>query len=145
MDVDGQLNDCVAPVLMADTYELSLGAGGTQNFALRAPSALGVFALCGSVSGTNPGTPIDGLVVPLDMDAYTLHTLTFPNQAPLTGSVGGFVPAGTGGAASAAFGLPPATSPGLTGLNLAHAFVVLGPATGTVDFVSNAAPLVLLP
>ena len=146
IDGDGQLDSCVPPALLPDVFELSLSAGGIQNFAISAPTAGDAFLLLGTLSGTSPGTPSGGLIVPLNVDGYTLHTALSPNRPPLTGSFGVLFPDGSGGGiASAAFTLPPATSPGLVGATAHHAFVTFQAGTGALNFVSNAAPLLLAP
>ena len=131
--------------LAADVYQLSVSAGGTQKFSLTAPVSLGYYLLLGTASGTTPGTASGGFVIPLNIDAYLLHTLLSPNGAPLAGSFGVLTPSGTNGIATASFSLPPAFNPSLVGLTLHHAFVTIDVASGNMNFVSNAAPLALLP
>ena len=52
------------------------------------PFNSGVYVLVGSVSGTSTGIPIDGLLLPLVLDAYTQLTFQAPNATPLAGSIG---------------------------------------------------------
>lgn len=145
IDGDGQLDDCVAPPLMADVYELSVAAGGTQTFSLTASVSSGIYLLLGTASGTSPGVPSGGLVVPLNIDSYLLHTALAPNTPPLTGSLGFLMPSGGQGVATASFTLPPSFDPALVGLTLHHAYVTLGFLSGQITSVSNAVPLDLLP
>ena len=126
---------------------LSVAAGGTQAFALEAGAPLGSlpYLLLGSLSGSWPGFPIDGELLPLNVDAYTLTSLLAPNAPPLSGSFGVLDAQGQG---AAAFSLPP--SPALTalvGLELNHAFlaVELLPGLLHVPHASNAVPLQLGP
>ena len=97
----------------------------------------------GSGSGTSPGLPLDGLVLPLNVaDPYFNYTLSSPNKAPLSSSVGALDPKGD---ATAAFSVPPGVVPAvLIGAELNHAYVVLNEVPG-VGFVSNAVPLLLAP
>jgi hypothetical protein len=145
IDGDGQLDDCVAPPLMADVYKLSVAAGGTQAFTLTAPTASDFYLLLGTTSGSSPGTPFASFLVPLNVDGYFLHTLAGPNTPPLTNSLGNFTPSvtGPGAQATAAFTLPPALDPGLIALTLRHAYVTLNPTSGLLTSVSNAVPILL--
>jgi hypothetical protein len=149
IDADGQLDDCVAPPLMADTYAMSLASGGTQSFSLSTPplaSAVSLYVLLGTISGTAPGVPVGSFTVPLNPDAYLIRTFNFPSTPPLGNSIGIMSPASSGGGqASATFSLPPALAPTLVGLTVHHAFVSVDLQTGNVNFVSNAVPLALLP
>ena len=133
--------------LSGDVGVLSVAAGGTQAFALEAGAPLGSlpYLLLGSLSGSWPGFPIDGELLPLNVDAYTLTSLLAPNAPPLSGSFGVLDAQGQG---AAAFSLPP--SPALTalvGLELNHAFlaVELLPGLLHVPHASNAVPLQLGP
>ena len=145
IDGDGQLDDCVAPPLMADVYEMSVASGGTQNFVLTAPIPFALYLLMGTASGASPGTPSGSFIVPLNVDSYLLHTLLSPNVAPLFDSFGALTPSGSSGTATASFSLPPAFNPVLVGLTLHHAYVTFDIVSGNMNFVSNAVPLALLP
>ncbi|MDG2142957.1 MAG: hypothetical protein P8N31_05320, partial [Planctomycetota bacterium] len=148
-DADGQLDECVAPPLYADTFEMSLASGGTQSFSLSTPplaSAVSLYVLLGTISGTTPGVPVGSFTVPLNPDAYLNRTFNFPSTPPLGNSVGVMSPASSGGGqASATFSLPPAFAPTLVGLTVHHAFVSVDLQTGGLNFISNAVPLALLP
>ena len=143
VDGDGQLDACVPPPLVADAYGLSLGAGGTVTMTLTTPFAAGPYLLLGTTSGTSPGQPLAGGVLPLNQDAYFDHTLANPGGFPLSGSFSLLTPTATGGGATTTFTLPPAFDPLLVGLTLHHAYVVLDPATMQALFASNAVPLAL--
>jgi len=150
-DFDGnQLPDeCEAPPLYADRFDLSVAAGGTQTFYL-APGEqweLRAYLLLGSVSGTSPGQLLDGKLLPLVVDSYLLHTLTRPNQPPLGGSFGLLSPKlpGPGGQATATLTLPPAFDASLVGLTLHHAFLIVELGSGYTYYTSNAVPTALLP
>ena len=151
LDIDGdeQLDECVAPALVADTYELSVATGGTQTFSLQAPATVtspSFYILLGSLSGTTPGVPVGPYVVPLNADSYLARTFITPNSLYLANSMGVMTPApGGGGKATASLTLPPGLSPALVGKTVHHSFVYVETQTGTVNFVSNAVPLALLP
>jgi hypothetical protein len=133
------------PSLYASPLALSLASGGMQSFTLRAgPQSAGdLYLVLGSASGTLPGIPLDGLEVPLVLDAYTWFTAQKPNLAPLVETLGQLDPLGR---AQAALQLPPATSPSLAGVTLHHAFVVLDWfGTWTFMHASNAMPVSLVP
>ena len=128
--------------LIADVGTLSAFVGGTQGLELIAgPDSAGrLYLLLGTASGTQPGIAVDGELLPLNVDAYTLYTLQHPNQAPLQGSLGALDGAGR---ASASFVLPPLV-PGTAGLSLHHAYAVFGPS-GSVALTSNAVSLEITP
>jgi hypothetical protein len=115
-------------------------AAVTQPFALDADiqHALRPYLLLGSQSGVLPGTPAGAVTLPLNVDAYLLHTLLNPNQPPLTGSFGLL---DASGQASATLTLPPGIG-SLPNTTVRHAFLVLDPITGPV-LASNAMPLYL--
>ena len=125
---------------------MSVAAGGTQAFQLAAPpGTFDVFLLLGSTSGTSPGTPTGGFVVPLNLDSYLLHTLLSPNTAPLATSFGVLPPSGIIGGSVVSFTLPPAFDPSLVGMTVHHAYLVANLLSGYVTFVSNAVPLSFVP
>jgi len=129
----------VAP-LTADVPSLSLVGGGVQALALSAPAHPSeLYWVLGSITGTSPGIAVDGQMIPLTLDAYTLQTLAAPNQAHLSGTLGAL---DTSGAGTAAIVIPPASDPALAGLTLYHAFVTLA---GQVTSASNAVSLTLIP
>ena len=132
------------PLLAAAPAVVSVAAGGTQHFALRAgPAHAGLpYLLLGSAGGTAPGTPAGPVVLPLvAADTYFLFTLTAPGAPPLSGSFAALDAAGEGAAQwTAGPGLPPA----LAGLSLHHAYVVLGGSLVPV-LASNPVPLEFVP
>lgn len=143
IDGDGQLDACVAPPLMADTYAMSLGAGGGQTMTLTTPFAGGPYFQLGSMTGTSPGQPLAGGVMPLNRDAYFDHTLANPNQFPLAGSFGLLTATAAGGTATVDFGLPAGGGPATVGTTLHHAYVAFDLFGGGAPLISNAVPLVL--
>ncbi len=132
--------------ISGDVAAISLSAGGTQT--LQLDGGVGragqFYLLLGSLTGTSPGFPIDAFLLPLNVDSYTLYTLTSPNTPPLAGSFG--VLDGVG-RATATFTLPPASNPALAGLTVNHAWVALEllPNLLHPTLVSEALPLDLLP
>jgi hypothetical protein len=97
--------------LVGDEHLLSIAAGGTQALALDAGPANGgaVYWMFGSASGTSPGTPLGGAVLPLAFDAYFALTL----KNPFLGAFSGFVGLlDASGGATAVFQLPPAVDRG---------------------------------
>lgn len=130
--------------LTGSTATISLALGGAQDLGLDAGPAFAgrTYVLLGSVSGTAPGIPTSGGVLPLNYDGYLLFTAANPNTALLPGSAGSLDAAGQ---ATAKFQLPPTALPGLVGLTLNHAFVALD-ATGTApEFVSIPVDVELTP
>ena len=140
--------DTAQPPLTGSPLELSLASGGAQVFTFNAgpQPPVNLYLLMGSSSGTAPGVPVDGLVLPLNLDAFLMYTLENANTAVHQGSLGSLLPDGTTSSA-VAFNLPPALDPSLAGSTLHHAYVVFdltsSPGTPFVSFVSNPVPLTL--
>ena len=109
--------------LRASPPEIELAAGGRQHLRLDAGAAHAgrTFWLLGSHTGTSPGVPVHGVVLPLAWDGYLEQTFLTPNAPPLTGHVGLLDGEGR---AEAQLVVPPGTSPSLTGLRLWHAYLV---------------------
>lgn len=131
--------------LWSDTPELSAAAGAVVGFDLVAGSghAGDLYLLLGSTSGTDPGYPIDGQLLPLVVaDAYFLATLTQANQGPFGGTLGVLDALGRG---SATLTVPPGVAAAAAGLVAHHAFVALDPTTLAVTLASNALPLAVTP
>lgn len=126
--------------LTTSKHELGAAAGGTASFALTVPShPTQLYFLLGSASGTTPGIAIDGVLVPLNPDAYTFALLQAPNQPPFQGTLGVL---DASGKAQAGITLPPGVATALVGLSVQHAFVVF---SGAVVAASNAVPLSIVP
>ncbi len=128
--------------LLAEFSIISVADGGVQNLFLDAglANAGALYLLNGSATGTIPGIPFGGFTIPLNFDAYLVATLKFPNLPPLDDSLGLL---DASGRATASFSADPGTlKPGLVGLELNHAFVVLSPL-GALNFVSNAVSVLL--
>jgi hypothetical protein len=122
--------------------KISEAAGGTHSLYLNAGAANAglVYVVAGSASGTNPGTPIGGLVVPLNIDGYTDFTLQNANVAPFVATFGVL---NADGRALAQIVIPPAT-PGIAGVVVHHAYGVLD-AFNNLVFASEAARLEITP
>lgn len=133
------------PALAAGVESLSIAAGGAQALALTAdPCAFGgsLYLVLGSLSGTDPGLPLESVVLPLNPDDYTTFTLTNASDGVILVDTLGLLDAQ--GTAAAAIQVPPWLSPSLAGTVLNHAFLALD-GFGSVGFASNAVELTLLP
>jgi len=141
-DGDGQLDDCVAPPLYALNRYASIVTGGQQDLliAMGTLHAGELYFTLGSISGTSPGFPVGGLLLPLNVDAYFLTTLTNPNSPGLVGSFGTLDAAGLG---MTSIVVPPGLGFGLIGLVGTHATVTLD-STLAVTGVTNAVPITLV-
>ena len=134
----------VTQSLRPDVLSLGLGPGGGQTLSLDLGSAFAgaTYLVLGSASGTAPGLTVNGVPVPLNLDAYLLGAIELANVPPYSGTLGTLDAAGQ---AVAGIAIPPATDPGLAGLLLHHAAVTIAFA-GPVPHVSaatNAAALLL--
>jgi len=123
---------------------VAVSAGGTQALALDAGTAFGahVYLVLGSASGIEPGFDAQGLHIPLNADAWLLQLLLGANGGPFVSTFGIL---DAQGAASASLVVPAGAGAALAGLVLHHAAGVFDPATGELELVSNAVPLVLVP
>ncbi|MEM7202097.1 MAG: aryl-sulfate sulfotransferase [Planctomycetota bacterium] len=131
--------------LWSDRATLSVAAGGAVGLDLVAGSASAgdPYLVLGSVSGTMPGTALGGVHVPLNFDAWTVQTASFPGTPLLQGTLGTLD--ANGRATASLLNVPPGLLPGaLIGLALDHAFVVVD-AGGAPTLASNAVGFVLAP
>ena len=120
--------------LQIDEGELSLAAGGLQTMTLDAGlgAAGGIYAVIGSLSGTEGGPVVGGVQLPLFQDFYFNLTVSMPNSPPLSTSFG-FLD-GSGGAVCS-FTLPAGSNAALAGWTLHHAAVVV--VGSSLTLVSN--------
>ncbi|MEZ5979037.1 MAG: VCBS repeat-containing protein [Planctomycetota bacterium] len=146
-DGNGVPDECLQPLLAADTVTLSLSMGGAQHLQLTggAAGALQFFFLLGSATGSSPGIhdSVSGATLPLNYDAYFELLL-------LSGGAGILVPQygflDQYGNATSKVLVPPSTNPTLAGLGLTHAYLTVNVLTDwTLGFVSNPVPLTLVP
>ncbi|QDU68021.1 aryl-sulfate sulfotransferase [Engelhardtia mirabilis] len=131
--------------LWSDAAEVSAASGATVGFDLLAGSDFAghVYLLLGSASGTSPGLPIDGELLPLvTPDPYFNLTLGQPNVAPFAQTLG--VLDGQG-RASASLTVPAGAVGALVGVTLDHAFVAIDPVGFAVSLASNSQSLTIVP
>ncbi|MEX1024651.1 MAG: hypothetical protein WD226_06190 [Planctomycetota bacterium] len=133
-----------AAALEADTIEISVAAGGTQQLALDAGPAFGgrVYFVVGSAHGTSPGFSFGGAFLPLVFDAYTTATIRDANTGAYNNTLGVL---DANGEASASLVLPALSAPALAGISVHHAFVAFDPGFPSIGFVSNPVSLRLVP
>ncbi len=130
--------------LETDVESLSLSAGGTQSLSLDAgPSKAGwSYWIFGSATGTAPGLDFgNGLLLPLNFDAYFQFTLSKPFSGIFSNYVGALDGNGAGVAINS---LPAAMDPSLAGITLHHAYLATPNFPGA-EFASNAMPVTLVP
>jgi hypothetical protein len=142
-DSNGIPDDCVAPLLNTNRTQASVTTGAQVQLTLRAgaASALDVFVILGSASGTVPGLadPVTGLVLPLNFDPY-FELLYVSSGAGIVAPFFGFLDAN--GNATATVTVPAATNPSLVGLHLDHAYLTIDLfGTGLMGLASNPVPL----
>jgi|GEM_PF-6405085 len=127
-------------MLATDVVELSAGTGGTIHFTLDGGILNGgrFYGLFGSMSGTDPGTPLPGgdLVVPLNRDLFT-EFLIRNARASWCGRFFGTLDGE--GLEAAVLDIP--AIPALTGLEFYFAFVLNEPW----DVASNPATIQMVP
>jgi len=132
--------------LSADRAELSIAAGGTVAFTLRAVDGippLSIYVLLGSTSGTSPGIAVGykQINVPLNPDPYFDATLILLNQPPFVGTYGTF---DASGAATAQLVVPTGLAPSLVGTQLHHAFLAVNPVSKGIKAASIPVKLTLV-
>jgi outer membrane protein assembly factor BamB len=78
------------PYLAADVDAISLSKGGHQALSLVADAdhAGLAYLVLGTLGATTPGIPVDGVVLPLTIDAYLLYSLEKANQPPFGSTLG---------------------------------------------------------
>jgi hypothetical protein len=131
--------------LWSDAAEVSALTGGTIGFDMVCGSdfAGDLYLLLGSFSGTSPGFPIDGELLPLVvLDPYFNMMLSQPNLPPFAQTFGML---NASGGANASVTIPPGIASALIGLEVNHAFVALDSATLKVTLASNAQSLSIEP
>ncbi|HKX46744.1 MAG TPA: hypothetical protein VJP77_08575 [Planctomycetota bacterium] len=128
--------------LRSSVGDVSLSAGGAVPYTLNAgvERAGAFYVLVGSASGTTPGIAVDGVTLPLNVDAYTNYLLTQPS-ALFTGSIGILDGAGS---AAATMNVPAGSPPSLAGFTVHHAYAVISTTSFQVVEASNARALNLL-
>ena len=128
--------------LWSSDDQLSAAAGGTIAFDLLAGSqhAVSLYLMLGSVSGTTPGTSLNGVPVPLNPDFLWSFMASGPNTPPLLNqTLGTLAAAGTGTASVVVSpGLIPAA---VAGLQMDFAYVVAEPTALLFTAASNAVPV----
>ncbi|TAJ02787.1 MAG: CHRD domain-containing protein [Planctomycetota bacterium] len=142
----GELRDQIeAGGLNANGAQISASRGGRVELYIDAGFEHGgrPYLVLGSLSGTFPGLSVDGLALPLNVDAYFNTTLAAPNQPPLSNS---FSFLGLFGQGQASLLLPPGAASPVIGFTAYHALAVVDVfGSGKVAFTSNATPLAIVP
>ena len=123
-----------------NSVSAELGGVHSLRIHLGAAHAGELYLILGSVTGTVPGTPLAGTLLPLNVDAWFLFTLTNPDGS-VTENTLGLLDAN--GRADAQLNLPPFP----LGLPTTawHAAVVIDPVTKAVTAVTNAVTVDLVP
>ncbi|MEO0651984.1 MAG: hypothetical protein AAFZ65_15020, partial [Planctomycetota bacterium] len=121
--------------LVASVDSISIAAGGSQDLCidLGAAQASDFYLVIGSASGTTPGFPAGSVLVPLNVDAYSLLTINQTGIVPFLGFFGVLDALGEG---QASFLIP--AGAGISPVSLAHAAVALDPVTAQVSAATNA-------
>ncbi|TAJ24907.1 MAG: hypothetical protein EPO68_00700 [Planctomycetota bacterium] len=131
------------PELVGTPSAISLAAGGEQRFDLAPGAAYAndIAWIVGTTSGTAPGFQLGSLLLPLNVDAYTLFTAQVPNSPVLPDSLGQF---DAHAHRTAKFRLPQGSDPALSGLVGHHAYLVFDAQTLAIVAVSNPIEVKLL-
>ncbi|MDA0933517.1 MAG: PQQ-dependent sugar dehydrogenase [Planctomycetota bacterium] len=142
-DANGVPDEC--DLLSANRDTLSVATGGRVDFTLDAGPANPAlrYILVGSMSGTTPGTPLGGVVLPLNAagDPWFAITSEAAGTPAFPNTIGTLDATGLGSAAIVLGPLPPSA----LGLTLHHAYVAVDLASFQFRLASNAVPLRLVP
>jgi hypothetical protein len=127
--------------LTADDYSISSSAGGT--IALRITAGPGeasrTYAICGSVSGTQPGIQLPGgPVLPINWDPFSDFVRNNLNSAMFTDFMGNL---DMRGKATALLVVPPGLLEGMEGIDFYFAYPLLNP----LDFASTPIRIGVVP
>jgi hypothetical protein len=143
---ENMINEVNGGPLTGDVDQISLSAGGQQvlKMNLTPTAALKSYQVLGTASGSLPGFPYTGTLIPLNPDAYTIFTLLNPNTPPLLNSAGVL---DSSGKATIVFTLGAGTDPSLAGVLVHHAGVTLDLVGGfvTVSEATEAVSCLLVP
>ena len=137
------LNGVAGSSLVADTGQISLSAGGVQNLAIVAPTPNAIYWLFTSFTGTTPGLAFAPSHLTLPLNYSTLFLFTAQHLNGLVKKSFGLLDGN--GANTAKLTVPPGQDPGLDGLILQHAFLLLDATSFAATFVSNAETVAFVP
>jgi hypothetical protein len=130
-----------AALLTVDTNEIHQGAGGTVSFTIDAgvDHANRNYLMLGSVTGTEPGTPLPGgyATLPLNWDPFTDLVLSLLNTPVFSSFMGMLDGMGTGSAHILSPALPSST----IGVVMHFAYCLNNP----FDAVSNPVEVDIVP
>ena len=127
--------------LSADAYEISALAGGTipLNITAGPEEASRTYVVCGSFTGTEPGTPLPGgPVLPLNRDGFSLYVRNNLNSPMFFDFMGNL---DSQGKATAQLVIPPGLLEGLEGRQFYFAYPLLSP----LDFASTPIQIDVIP
>lgn len=137
--VDAQVQAVSTPQLAASPTDVSVFTGGAHRLCLEAGVGhnLDFYLILGSSEGTSPGLSYNGYHLPLNPTGpYFRFTLMQPNTNVMVNTFGVL---DMQGRANAEIRVP-GGCPGLVGIELDHAYVILNPILG-VTGVSNTTKL----
>lgn len=124
----------------ADSFSISQSMGGTVNFYLHgsANNAFRNYIIFGSLTGTAPGTPLQGgyVTLPITWDNFTNIVLAYANTHPFTNFQSSLDANGEG---TAALNLAPVS--GAAGPTMYFAYAL----NSSWDFVSNPVAILITP
>jgi hypothetical protein len=126
--------------LSASEIYIEASKGGAITLSLDGDASLAgrSYLVAASASGTQPGTPIGSVVLPLNWDFLTNFALINVNTPTFTNFLG--VLDGSGDA-SAAFNAPVITDPAVIGITFDFAWITLSP----IDYASNPVGILFVP
>jgi hypothetical protein len=130
--------------LVADRHAVSASNGGLQSLHVNAGPAFAgdVYWMLGSVTGSSPGIPFTGGVIPLQLDIYTKLTIKKPFLGSSVSFLGLLDP---NGRAAAGFTLVAGGFPDLIGVEFTHAYVLAEFLGGPITFASVAESVLVVP
>ena len=131
----------IFPTLQTDTFMIPENTGGDAAFLLLTGTgnANRNYILLGSITGTDPGTPLPGgkVTLPLNFDIFTNMVINLANTPPFSNFIGKLDSSGSANAVFNTFG----PIPGAAGITMNFAFALNSPW----DFASNPVEIEIVP
>jgi hypothetical protein len=140
VDIGYHYGPFIYPNLQVDAFRISENIGGSVNFLLLSgiENINRNYILLGSVSGTDPGTPLPGglVAIPLSWDFFTEFVISLINTSVFSNFLSTLDALGT---ATAQLSAPPV--PGFAGVTMHYAYALNNPW----DFASNPVAIEIVP
>jgi len=139
LHVGTQSNGDLSALSCSEVYIMA-SKGGTIGLSLNGDLGMAYrqYLIGASVSGTSPGIPVNGLILPLNWDVLTTYCFANLNSPTFDNFMGTLNQNGEG---TASFVSPPIPLPTLIGMDISLAWISIKP----IDYVSNPVNILIVP